>query len=79
MKMGYAFVIKFCNQWCHREHILGIVVLEDTEVAKLTLKDVIVCYNIRSLHINPFSIGGSFELLGMNLGLTLDLGYNRRQ
>ena len=55
MKMGYAIVIRFGNQWCHRDDIFGIVVLDGTKITKLTLIRVIVSYNIRSLHIDPFA------------------------
>ena len=55
MKMGYAIVIRFGNQWCHRDDIFGIVVLDGTKITKLTLIRVIVGYDIRSLHIDPFA------------------------
>lgn len=52
MKMGYAIVIRLGNQWCHRDDIFGIVVLDGTEVAKLALICIVVGYDIRSLHID---------------------------
>ena len=57
MKMSYAIVIRLSNQWCHRDDIFGIVVLDGTKIAKLTLIRVIVGYDIRSLHIDPFAFG----------------------
>src|SRR3712207_8388825 len=55
MKMSYAIVIRLGNQWCHRDDIFGIVVLDGTKVAKLTLICIVVGYDIRSLHIDPFA------------------------
>ena len=55
MQMGYAIVIRLGNQWCNGDDIFGIVVLDGTEVAELTLICIIVDYNIRRLHIYPFS------------------------
>ena len=55
MKMGYAIVIRLSNQWCHRDDIFGIVVLDGTKVAKLTLICLIVGYDIRSLNIDSFA------------------------
>ena len=53
--MSYAIVIRLGNQWCHRDDIFGIVVLDGTKVAKLTLICIVVGYDIRSLHIDPFA------------------------
>ena len=53
--MGYSIVVRLGNQWCHRDDIFGIVILDGTEITKLTLIRVIVGYNIRSLHIDPFT------------------------
>ena len=44
MKMGYAIVIRLGNQWCHGDDIFGIVVLDGTEVTKLTLVCIVVRY-----------------------------------
>ena len=55
MKMGYSIVVRLGDQWCHRDDIFGIVVLDGTEVAKLTLVSIIVSYNIRSLYIDSFA------------------------
>ena len=57
MKMGYAIIIRLGDQWCHRDDIFGIVVLDGTEIAKLALVSIIVSDNIRSLHIYPFAFG----------------------
>ena len=55
MKMGYAVIVRLGNQWCHRDNIFGIVVLNGTKVTKLTLIGVVVSYNIRSLYIDSIS------------------------
>ena len=55
MKVGYAIVIRLGNQRCHGDDIFGIVVLDGMKITKLTLIRVIVSYNIRSLHIDPFA------------------------
>ena len=55
MKMGDAVIIRLCNQWCHRDDIFRIIVLDGTEITKLTLVCVIVSYYIGSLHIYPFA------------------------
>ena len=46
MKMGDAVIIRLCNQWCHRDDIFRIIVLDGTEITKLTLVCVIVSYYI---------------------------------
>ena len=55
MKMGYAVIIRLPNQWCHRNDIFGIVVLDGTEITKLALVSIIVSYDIRRLYIYPFA------------------------
>ena len=55
--MGDAVIIRLCNQWCHRDDIFRIIVLDGTEITKLTLICVIVGYNVGSLNIDPFAFG----------------------
>ena len=51
MQVRDAVIIIFGEQRGHGDNVLRVVVLDGTEIAKLTLSGCIVGYDIGSLHV----------------------------
>ena len=57
MQVGYAIVVVAGEQGGHGDDILGIVVLDGSKIAKLSLACGIVGNDVRSLHIDALTVG----------------------
>ena len=57
VKVGYAIVVVAGEQGGHGDDILGIVVLDGSKIAKLSLACGIVDNDVRSLHIDALTVG----------------------
>ena len=55
MQVRDAVIIIFGEQRGHGDNVLRVVVLDGTEIAKLTLSGCIVGYDIGSLHVDAFA------------------------
>lgn len=51
MQVRDSVIIIFGEQRSHGDNVLRIVVLDGTEIAKLTLSGCIVGYDVGSLHV----------------------------
>ena len=57
VKVGDTIVIVASEQGGHGDDILGIVVLDGSKIAKLSLACGLVGDDVRSLHIDALTIG----------------------
>ena len=57
MQVGYAIVVVAGEQGGHGDDILGIVVLDSSKIAKLSLSCGHVGNDLRSLHIDALTVG----------------------
>ena len=57
MQVGYAIVVVAGEQGGHGDDILGIVVLDGSKIAKLSLACGLVGDDVRSLHIDALTVG----------------------
>ena len=57
MKVGDTIVIVASEQGSHGDDILGIVVLDGSKIAKLSLSCGLVGDDVRSLHIDALTVG----------------------
>ena len=55
MQVRDAVIIIFGEQRSHGDNVLRVVVLDGTEIAKLTLSGCIVGYDVGSLHVDAFA------------------------
>ena len=55
MQVRDAVIIIFGEQRGHGDNVLRVVVLDGTEIAKLTLSGCIVGYDVGSLHVDAFA------------------------
>ena len=55
MQMHDAVIIIICEQRSHGDNVLRVVVLDGTEITKLTLSGCIVGYDVGSLHVDAFA------------------------
>ena len=55
MQVRDSVIIIFGEQRSHGDNVLRIVVLDGTEIAKLSLSVCIVIDNIRCLHVDAFA------------------------
>ena len=61
MQVRDAVIIIFGEQRGHGDNVLRVVVLDGTEIAKLTLSGCIVGYDIGSLHVDAFAARSGAE------------------
>ena len=54
MQMRDAVIIIICEQRSHGDNVLRVVVLDGTEITKLTLSGCIVGYDVGSLHVDAW-------------------------
>lgn len=57
VKVGDTIVIVASEQGSHGDDILGIVVLDGSKIAKLSLSCGLVGDDVRSLHIDALTVG----------------------
>lgn len=57
VKVGDTIVIVASEQGSHGDDILGIVVLDGSKIAKLSLACGLVGDDVRSLHIDALTVG----------------------
>ena len=55
MQVRDALIIIFGEQRGHGDNVLRVVVLDGTEIAKLTLSGCIVGYDVGSLYVDAFA------------------------
>ena len=69
--MRDAVVIVASEQWSHGDDVLGVVVLDRPEIAKLSFSRRHVGYDVGGLHIDALPIGlGAYEVDFTSLQLT---------
>ena len=65
MQVGDAIVIVAGEQGGHGDDILGIVVLDGSKIAKLSLACGLVGDDVRSLHIDALTVGLSADKIDL--------------
>ena len=56
MKVCYSVFIGLCDEWSHRNDILGIVVLDGMQIAKFPFTCGFICNKVGGLYVNALTL-----------------------